>query len=208
MLMLGSVYLHTVSAVLTDKAAYLDERLAEVRAKGERLDVRVAELSGARRIRSLAIEKLGMKDPRGARLKVYDVDREDGARNGERRKGEVAVTQVGMAPEPALSAAAPEKPHAPAAAGPLVLRHTPRESRRTRLRATGVGSGGSTTGNAAWTTGRRRLWMVVVAFAVIGFLLAGRAVQMIVTDGDRYQAFASGRVRAAPRLPRGRFAAA
>ena len=32
---------------------------------------------------------------------------------------------------------------------------------------------------------------MVVAFAVIGFLLAGRAVQMIVTDGDRYQAFAS-----------------
>jgi cell division protein FtsI (penicillin-binding protein 3) len=54
-----------------------------------------------------------------------------------------------------------------------------------------VGSGGSTTGNAAWTTGHRRLRMVVVAFAVIGFLLAGRAVQMIVADGDRYQAFAS-----------------
>src|SRR5919112_2797061 len=66
-----------------------------------------------------------------------------------------------------------------------------RESRRTRLRATGVGSGGSSTGNAAWTTGRRRLRMVVVAFAVICFLLAGRAVQMIVADGDRYQAFAS-----------------
>src|SRR5919107_763261 len=66
-----------------------------------------------------------------------------------------------------------------------------RESRRTRLRATGVGSGGSSTSNAAWTTGRRRLRMVVVAFAVIGFLLAGRAVQMIVADGDRYQAFAS-----------------
>ena len=33
--------------------------------------------------------------------------------------------------------------------------------------------------------------MVVVAFALIGLLLAGRAVQMIVADGDRYQAFAS-----------------
>ena len=81
--MLGSVYLHTVSAVLTDKAAYLDERLAEVRAKGERLEVRVAELSGAGRIRPLAIEKLGMKE----RLKVYDVDREDGARNGGDKEG-------------------------------------------------------------------------------------------------------------------------
>jgi cell division protein FtsL len=87
LLMLGSVYLHTVSAVLTDKATYLDERLAEVRAKGERLEVRVAELSGAGRIRPLAIEKLGMKDPGGAHLEIYDVDREDGARNGGEKEG-------------------------------------------------------------------------------------------------------------------------
>ena len=87
LLMLGSVYLHTVSAVLTDKAAYLDERLAEVRAKGERLEVRVAELSGAGRIRPLAIEKLGMKDPGGAHLEMYDVDREDGARTGGEKEG-------------------------------------------------------------------------------------------------------------------------
>jgi cell division protein FtsI (penicillin-binding protein 3) len=33
--------------------------------------------------------------------------------------------------------------------------------------------------------------MVVVAFAVVGLLLAGRAVQMIVADGERYQAFAA-----------------
>ena len=97
-----------------------------------------------------------MKDPRGARLKVYDVDRED-VRNGERRKGEVAVTQVGMAPEPALSAAAPEEPHAPAAAGPLVLRSYPCARAAEHDFARRVGSGGSTTGNAAWTTGRRRL---------------------------------------------------
>jgi cell division protein FtsL len=87
LLMLGSVYLHTVSAGLTDKAAYLDERLAQVQAEGERLEVRVAELSGAGRIRPLAIEKLGMKDPRGARLEVYDVDREDGARDGGEKEG-------------------------------------------------------------------------------------------------------------------------
>src|SRR5215207_9965270 len=65
------------------------------------------------------------------------------------------------------------------------------KSRRARRRATGVASRSSSTGNAAWTTGHRRLRMVVVAFALIGLLLAGRAVQMIVTDGDRYQAFAS-----------------
>ena len=87
LLMLGSVYLHTVSDRLTDKAAYLDERLAQVRAEGERLEVRVAELSGAGRIRPLAIEKLGMKDPRGAHLEVYDVDREDGARDGGKKEG-------------------------------------------------------------------------------------------------------------------------
>ncbi len=33
--------------------------------------------------------------------------------------------------------------------------------------------------------------MVAVAFAVIGLLLGGRAVQMIVADGERYQAFAA-----------------
>jgi cell division protein FtsI (penicillin-binding protein 3) len=33
--------------------------------------------------------------------------------------------------------------------------------------------------------------MVAVAFAVVGLLLGGRAVQMIVSDGERYQAFAA-----------------
>jgi cell division protein FtsL len=87
LLMLGSVYLHTVSAGLTDKAASLDEQLAQVRAEGDRLEVRVAELSGAGRIRPLAIEKLGMKDPGGANLEVYDVDREDGVRDGGEKQG-------------------------------------------------------------------------------------------------------------------------
>jgi cell division protein FtsI (penicillin-binding protein 3) len=52
---------------------------------------------------------------------------------------------------------------------------------------------GSSTGNAAWTVGRRRLRMVVVAFVVVGLLLSVRAVQMIVADGGRYQAFAAER---------------
>src|SRR5215216_912556 len=73
LLMLGSVYLHTVSAGLTDKVASLEDRLAE--------------LSGAGRIRSLAIEKLGMKDPGGANLEVYDVNREDGERDGGEKEG-------------------------------------------------------------------------------------------------------------------------
>ena len=86
LLMLGSVYLHTVSAGLTGRAASLEERLVQIRAEGERLEVRVAELSGADRIRPLAIEKLGMKDP-GGDLEVYDVDREDGTRYGGQKEG-------------------------------------------------------------------------------------------------------------------------
>jgi cell division protein FtsL len=87
LLMLGSVYLHTVSAGLTGKVAGLEERLARVEAEGERLEVRVAELSGAGRIRSLAAEKLGMQDPSGADLEVYGEDGEDGTRNGGEEKG-------------------------------------------------------------------------------------------------------------------------
>ena len=86
LLMLGSVYLHTVSAGLVGRAASLEERLLQIRAEGERLEVRVAELSGADRIRPLAIEKLGMKDPSGD-LEVYDVDREDGTRYGGQKEG-------------------------------------------------------------------------------------------------------------------------
>jgi len=42
-------------------------------------------------------------------------------------------------------------------------------------------------------TGRGRLRMVVVAFALVGLLLGARAAQMIVVDDERYQAFASER---------------
>ncbi len=87
LLMLGSVYLHTISAGLTGKVAGLEERLARAEAEGERLEVRVAELSGAGRIRSLAAEKLGMRDPKGADLEVYGKDGEDGTRNGGEEKG-------------------------------------------------------------------------------------------------------------------------
>jgi hypothetical protein len=85
LLMLGSVYLHTVSAALADKVAYLEERLARAEAEGERLEVRVAKLSAAGRIRHLAAEKLGMQDPSGTDLEVYHG--EDGTRNGGEEKG-------------------------------------------------------------------------------------------------------------------------
>ena len=87
LLMLGSVYLHTVSAGLAGGVANLEERLVRAEVEGEKLGVRVAELSGAGRIRSLATEKLGMQDPSGADLRVYDQDGEDGTRDGGEEKG-------------------------------------------------------------------------------------------------------------------------
>jgi cell division protein FtsL len=87
LLMLGSVYLHTVSAELAGRAAGFEERLARAEAEGERLGVRVAEMSRADRIRSLAAEKLEMRDPSGADLEVYREDREDGTSNGGEEKG-------------------------------------------------------------------------------------------------------------------------
>ena len=64
LLMLGSVYLHTVAAGLDARAGDLEVRLDRVREEGERLEVRVAELSGAGRIREHAAEKLGMHEPK------------------------------------------------------------------------------------------------------------------------------------------------
>ena len=85
LLMLGSVYLNTVAAGLDSRAAALDVRLDRAREVGERLEVRVAELSGADRIRALAAEKLGMHEPKSTTLKVYRA--EDGKNHGTSQKG-------------------------------------------------------------------------------------------------------------------------
>jgi cell division protein DivIC len=87
LLMLGGVYLHTVAAELAGKVAGLEQRLGRVEAEGERLEVRVAGLSRASRIRSLAAEKLGMQDPKGADLEVYYDNGEDGIGDGGEEKG-------------------------------------------------------------------------------------------------------------------------
>ena len=87
LLMLGSVYLHTVAAGLEARAADLDVRLDRAREEGERLEVRVAELSGAGRIRNLASEKLGMHEPESDTLKVYGDKAEDGNKNGTPQGG-------------------------------------------------------------------------------------------------------------------------
>src|SRR5829696_9478585 len=70
LLMLGSVYLHTVSAGLDARATELGEKLGRVQDEGERLQVRVTELSGSARIREFA-DKLGMRQPDSDALRVY-----------------------------------------------------------------------------------------------------------------------------------------
>ena len=85
LLMLGSVYLNTVAAGLDSRAAALDVRLDRAREAGERLEVRVADLSGADRIRALAAEKLGMHEPKSTTLKVYRA--EDGKNDGTLQEG-------------------------------------------------------------------------------------------------------------------------
>jgi cell division protein FtsL len=90
LLMLGSVYLHTVSAGLDARAADLGVQLGRVQDKGERLQVRVTELSGSARIRELA-GKLGMRQPDSDTLRVYGNESrgkaEDGTQDGTQQKG-------------------------------------------------------------------------------------------------------------------------
>lgn len=87
LLMLGSVYLNTLAAGLDARAAELDARLDKAREVGERLEVKVAELSGAERIRTLAAEKLGMHEPKSTTLKVYGGRAEDGKNDGAPQEG-------------------------------------------------------------------------------------------------------------------------
>ena len=87
LLMLGSVYLHTVAAGLDTRAAELGVKLDRAGDQGERLKVRVAELSGAGRIRELAAKKLSMHEPDSNALKVYGSEAEDGTHNGAQEEG-------------------------------------------------------------------------------------------------------------------------
>jgi cell division protein FtsL len=87
LLMLGSVYLNTVAAGHDARAAALDVRLDRATEVGERLEVRVAKLSGAERIRALAAEKLGMHEPKSTTLKVHGERAEDGKNDGTSQEG-------------------------------------------------------------------------------------------------------------------------
>lgn len=81
LLMLGSVYVHTVASKLTGEEVRLEEEKARVEGEAERLEVRVTELSEPGRIRSLAREKLGMRDP-GKDLGTYGSEGEDVVNGG------------------------------------------------------------------------------------------------------------------------------
>ena len=77
LLMLGSVYVHAVAANVDADAARLNEEKARAEAEAERLDVQVTELSSPGRIRSLAGEDLGMRDPASEDLRTYGGEGED-----------------------------------------------------------------------------------------------------------------------------------
>jgi cell division protein FtsB len=86
--MLGSIYLHTVSAGLEGRAAALEQELDTARAQGERLEVDVAKLSAADRVRPLARDKLGMRDAGSADLEVINGgEREDGTTHAGAEEG-------------------------------------------------------------------------------------------------------------------------
>jgi cell division protein FtsL len=88
LLMLGSVYLHTVSGGLEARAEGLRNEVEAARAQGERLEVEVAKLSAADRVRPLAREKLGMRDAGSADLEVFKGgEREDGTSDAGAKKG-------------------------------------------------------------------------------------------------------------------------
>lgn len=81
LLMLGSVYLHTVAAGLGEQAAALEERVERAGLEKERLDLKATELSAPGRIQSLAEEDLDLASPGGEKLEVYGKDGEDEKQN-------------------------------------------------------------------------------------------------------------------------------
>ncbi|MDP8925982.1 MAG: cell division protein FtsL [Actinomycetota bacterium] len=88
LLMLGSVYVHNVAAGLKGETARLEEEKARAESEGERLDVRITELSEPQRIRAMARKQLQMRDPGGKELETYGRDGEDVANGGGEKKKE------------------------------------------------------------------------------------------------------------------------
>jgi len=87
LLMLGSVYVHTVAAGLGEEVARLEEQETRAEDEGEQLEVKITELSEPGRIRALAKRDLDMRDPAGKDLEVYDrSDGEDVVNGGGEKK--------------------------------------------------------------------------------------------------------------------------
>jgi cell division protein FtsL len=80
LLMLGSVYVHTVAAAHSGEAARLEEEKARAEDEGERLEVKITELLEPGRIRTLARDRLQMQDPGGKDLWIQ------GSEGGDVRK--------------------------------------------------------------------------------------------------------------------------
>ena len=88
LLMLGSVYVHTVAARLGDEVARLEEETKEAESETERLEVRTTELSEPGRIRALARGDLDMRDPNGEDLETYNGSDGEGVEDGGGEKKE------------------------------------------------------------------------------------------------------------------------
>ena len=87
LLMLGSVYVHTVAARLGGEVARLEEEKKEAESEAERLEVKITELSEPGRIRALARGELDMRDPGGEDLETYNVTHgEDVSGGGEKNE--------------------------------------------------------------------------------------------------------------------------
>lgn len=72
LLMLGSIYARTAAARLEGEAARLEEEKARAEGEGERLEVRIAELSESEAVREAARKDLGMRDPGAEDLWAYE----------------------------------------------------------------------------------------------------------------------------------------
>ena len=72
LLMLGSVYLHTMAVGLKGESVRLEEEKTKTEGDGERLDVQLTKLSEPGRIRDLARKYLQMRDPGSQDLETYD----------------------------------------------------------------------------------------------------------------------------------------
>jgi cell division protein FtsL len=86
LLMLGSVYVHTVASELKGDTVRLEDEKASAEGEGERLEVRITELSDPGRVRSLAKNDLSMRDA-GKDLETYSSEGEDVTDGGGKSKG-------------------------------------------------------------------------------------------------------------------------